>query len=74
MQAVFLAGKLLHVLNGVLEAILFLQLLDVGLAVLDEGGGVDGSAVVGLLVVLNDLLQLGPALVGLGLIDSVGGS
>jgi len=64
--------KLLHVLNGVLEAILFLQLLDVGLAVLDEGGGVDGSAVVGLLVVLDDLLQLCPALVGLVLVDAVG--
>ena len=64
--------KLLHVLDGVLEAVLFLQLLDGRLAVLDEGGSVDGSAVVGLLVVLDDLLQLCPALVGLGVVNSVG--
>ena len=64
--------KLLDVLDSVLEAVLFLQLLDGRLAVLDEGGGVDGSAVVGLLVVLDDLLQLCPALVGLGVIDTVG--
>ena len=64
--------KLLNVLDGVLEAVLFLQLLDLRLAVLDEGGGVDGSAVVGLLVVLHDLLQLCPALVGLGVVDAVG--
>ena len=57
--------KLLNVFDRILEAVLFLQLLHLGLAVLDEGGGVDGSAVVGLLVVLNDLLQLCPALVGL---------
>ena len=56
-----LQEKLLHVLDSVLEAVLFLQLLDGRLAVLDEGGSVDGSAVVGLLVVLNDLLQLCPA-------------
>ena len=34
-------------------------------------GGVDRSAIVGLLVVLNDLLQLCPALVGLVLVDAV---
>ena len=56
-----LQEKLLHVLDSVLEAVLFLQLLDGRLAVLDEGGSVDGSAVVCLLVVLNDLLQLCPA-------------
>ena len=50
--------KLLNVFDRVLEAVLFLQLLHLGLAVLDEGGGVDRSAIVGLLVVLNDLLQL----------------
>ena len=76
MAAVFiwlnLWERLLDVLDGVLEAVLFLQLLDGRLAVLDEGGGVDGSAVVGLLVVLDDLLQLCPALVGLGVIDAVG--
>ena len=64
--------KLLNVFDRVLEAVLFLQLLHLGLAVLDEGGGVDGSAIVGLLVVLNDLLQLCPALVGLVLVDAVG--
>ena len=64
--------KLLNVFDRVLEAVLFLQLLDGRLAVLDEGGSIDGSAVVGLLVVLNDLLQLCPALVGLVLVDAVG--
>ena len=64
--------KLLNVFDRVLEAVLFLQLLHLGLAVLDEGGGVDGSAVVGLFVVLNDLLQLCPALVGLVLGEAVG--
>ena len=64
--------NLLNELHGVLKAVLFLQLLDLGLAVLDEGGSVDGSAVVGLLVVLNDLLQLCPALVGLCLVNAVG--
>ena len=53
--------KLLNVFDRVLEAVLFLQLLHLGLAVLDEGGGVDRSAIVGLFVVLNDLLQLCPA-------------
>ena len=64
--------KLLNVFDRILEAVLFLQFLHLGLAVLDEGGGVDGSAIVGLLVVLNDLLQLCPALVGLVLVDAVG--
>ena len=64
--------KLLNVFDRVLEAVLFLQLLHLGFAVLDEGGSVDGSAVVGLLVVLNDLLQLCPALVGLCLVNAVG--
>ena len=49
--------NLLNELHGVLKAVLFLQLLDLGLAVLDEGGSVNRSAVVGLLVVLHDLLQ-----------------
>ena len=57
--------NLLNELHGVLKAVLFLQLLDLGLAVLDEGGSINRSAVVGLLVVLHDLLQLCPALVGL---------
>ena len=64
--------NLLNELHGVLKAVLFLQLLDLGLAVLDEGGSVNRSAVVCLLVVLHDLLQLCPALVGLVLVDAVG--
>ena len=64
--------KLLDELNGVLETVLFLQFLDGRLAVLDEAGCVDGSTVVVLLVVLHDLLQLCPALVGLGVVNSVG--
>ena len=64
--------NLLDVLNGVFETILFLQFLDGRLAVLDEAGCVDGSTVVVLLVVLHDMLQLCPALVGLGVVNSVG--
>ena len=64
--------NLLNELHGVLKAVLFLQLLDLGLAVLDESGSVNRSAVVCFLVVLHDLLQLCPALVGLVLVDAVG--
>ena len=64
--------NLLNELHDVLKAVLFLQLLDLGLAVLDEAGCVDGSTIVVLLVVLHDLLQLCPALVGLGVVNSVG--
>ena len=38
--------NLLNELHGVLKAVLFLQLLDLGLAVLDEGGSVNRSAAV----------------------------
>ena len=79
MSGAFLSGHFcrsnvssLNVLDRVLEAVLFLQLLDVSLAVLDESGSVDRSAVVSFLVVLHDLLQLCPALVGLCLGDAVG--
>ena len=59
-------------LDGVVEAVLFLQLLHGRLAVLDEGGGVDALAVVGLLVLFHDLVQLCPALVSLGLVHALG--
>ena len=60
-DAVVRRCKSLDFLDRVLEAVLLLQLLDGRLAVLNEGRRVDALAVVGLLVLLDDLVQLVPA-------------
>ena len=59
-------------LDGVLEAVLRLQGLHLLLGVLDEGGLIDAVAVVGLLVVLQDLVQLVSGLVVAGGIGAFG--
>src|SRR5699024_5866233 len=63
---------LLDLLDRVGEAVLLLQFFHRGFAVLNKGRGVDALAVVGLFVILHDLGQLVPALVGLGLGDLFG--
>ena len=65
-------NSLLDLLDRVGEAVLFLQLLDGRLAVLNEGGSVDTLAVMGLLVLFHDFIELVLAFVSLDLVHILG--